>query len=213
MNRSRFQTNTSKCKPSGAMMLVQILILGLTITILAAIFVQNLSSIVQIFFLGQKSIAIPLSVAMLAAFAIGAIIALITNAIATWRQNFLIRRAVIATDDRGQKDQPASNPKPPSANYPNVPKDKKQEQKQEQKENKQEENYLDDDWEEEEEYDDEYEDIGDEFEDDEEYVDDDPETVPYGDLLKLKSNPKAKTSQEPKRDRPPLDVKFTRYTK
>ena len=208
MNRSRFQTNTSNRKQSGAVVLAQILILGITIAILAAIFVQNLQPTIQIFFLGQKSIFIPLSLAMFAAFALGSITALIINAIATWRQNLLVRRVVIAADDNGQKDKPEKKPNPPSANYTNVPKDKKQDKR----EDKKQENYLEDDWETEEYEDDEYEDIGGDFEDDDEYVDNDPDTVPYGDLLKRKSDSKTNNSQEIKRDRPPLDAKFIRYT-
>jgi hypothetical protein len=75
------------------------------ITLLAAIFVQNLQPAVQIFFLGQKTIAIPLSVTMLAAFVGGGFLAFVINAIASWRHNLLIRRAVIASGSGQEKQE------------------------------------------------------------------------------------------------------------
>jgi uncharacterized integral membrane protein len=99
MTRSRFSqtANSVNKKSSGAIAIAQLAILGIAITLLAAIFVQNLQPPVQIFFLGQKTIAIPLSVAMLVAFGGGGILAFVINAIASWQQNLLIRRAVIAS--------------------------------------------------------------------------------------------------------------------
>jgi uncharacterized integral membrane protein len=148
---------------------VQLLGLGLAITLLAAVFVQNLQPAVQIFFLGQKTVEIPLSVAMLVAFVGGGILTFVINAIASWRQNLLIRRAVIASG---------------------VGKDTKEQVKAESSQAKEE--FVEEEEEEEEE---EYE---------EEYEDDDPDTVPYGNRRNLKS----KSSNQAKRDRPPLDAKF-----
>jgi uncharacterized integral membrane protein len=99
MTRSRFSqtANSANKKPSGTIAIAQLATLGIAITLLAAIFVQNLQPAIQIFFLGQKTITIPLSVAMLVAFGGGGILAFVINAIASWQQNLLIRRAVIAS--------------------------------------------------------------------------------------------------------------------
>ncbi len=172
MNRSRFSqtANAANKKPSGTIAIVQLVSLGLAITLLAAVFVQNLQPAVQIFFLGQKTVETPLSVAMLVAFVGGGILAFVINAIASWRQNFLIRRAVIASGSG---------------------KDTKEQVKAEKFQTKEE--FVED--EEEEEY---------EEDDDDEYENDDPDTVPYGNPRNLKS----KSSNQAKRDRPPLDAKF-----
>ncbi|TYQ25020.1 DUF1049 domain-containing protein [Pseudanabaena sp. UWO311] len=170
MNRSRFSqtANAANRKSSSTIMIVQILGLGIAITLLAAVFVQNLQPAVQIFFLGQKTVEIPLSVAMLVAFVGGGILAFVINAIASWRQNLLIRRAVIASG---------------------VGKDTKEQVKAESSQTKEE--FVEED--------EEYED-----EEEEEYEDDDPDTVPYANRRNLKS----KSSNQAKRDRPPLDAKF-----
>ncbi len=106
MTRSRFSqpANPSKTPSSrkeaasknslGA--IAQITILGLSITTLATIFVQNLQPAVQIVFLGQKTLPVPLSVAMFVAFVVGSFLAFVINAIATWQHNLAIRRAVVA---------------------------------------------------------------------------------------------------------------------
>ncbi|GBO51938.1 hypothetical protein APA_3519 [Pseudanabaena sp. lw0831] len=160
MTRSRFSqtTNAANKKSSGLLAIVQLLILGLAITLLAAVFVQNLQPAVQIFFLGQKTVEIPLSVAMLAAFVGGGFIAFVINAIASWRQNSLIRRAVIASgsanDTREQVNAEKFQPK---------------------------EEFVSDDYGEEEYEEEEYE------EEEEEYENDDPDTVPYGNRPNMKS--------------------------
>ncbi|TYQ31936.1 LapA family protein [Pseudanabaena sp. UWO310] len=187
MTRSPF-TSKPNTKPSnqgslGTIAIVQLVLLCSCITLGAAIFVQNFSTAVQIFFLGQKTIAIPLSVAMLVAFIGGGILALVINAIASWRHNLLLRRAVIA------------------AGYDKAP----QEQGRAEFNTKQEfsaDNRTYDEYEEEEDEDEEGED--EDEEDYEEEEDDDPDTVPYGDRLNMKS----RKSDRPKRDRPPLDAKF-----
>lgn len=160
MTRSRFSqtANAVNKKSSGAIVIAQLVVLGIMITLLAAIFVQNLQPAVQIFFLGQKTIAIPLSVAMLAAFVGGGFLAFVINAIASWRQNLLIRRAVIAS---GTGKEFKEQVKATQSQY-------------------KEEFVEDDEYEEEEE---EYEDDDEE----EEYEDDDPDTVPYGDRPNMKS--------------------------
>jgi len=179
MTRSRFSqtTNSLSKNSSGAILVVKLAILAFTITILAAIFVQNLQPVVQIFFFGQQTLPTPLSVAMLVAFGVGVLIALVFNAIATWRQNLLIRRAVIA------------------AGYNKEPKEQVKAEKSQSKDEFFEDDYKDNEYDEEE-----YE----EEEDEEEYEDDDPDTVPYGDRLNLKS----KQTNQTKRDRPPLDAKY-----
>ena len=159
MTRSRFSqtANAVNKKSSGAIAITQLVILGIVITLLAAIFVQTLQPAVQIFFLGQKSIAIPLSVAMLAAFVGGGFLAFVINAIASWRHNLLIRRAVIASGSGQEKqEQVKSNPS----------------------------QYKEEFVEEEEEFEEEEEEYE---EDEEEYEDDDPDTVPYGDRPNMKS--------------------------
>jgi uncharacterized integral membrane protein len=178
MTRSRFSqtANAVNKKSSGAIAIAQLMVLGITITLIAAIFVQNFQPAVQIFFLGQKTISIPLSVAMLVAFVGGGILALVINAIGSWRQNLLIRRAVIASGSG---------------------KDPKAQVKAERSQTK--EKFVAD---EEEDYEEE-----DEYEDDDEeeaYEDDDPDMVPYGNRPSMKS----KSSNQVKRDRPPLDAKF-----
>ena len=91
MTRSRFsQPVNSGKKSTSAFPIVQLLILGVSITILAAIFVQNLQPAVEIVFFGQKTLPIPLSVAMLIALVGGGSLALGFNAIACIR--FLRRR-------------------------------------------------------------------------------------------------------------------------
>ena len=159
MTRSRFSqtANAVNKKSSGAIAIAQLVILGIVITLLAAIFVQNLQPAVQIFFLGQKSIAIPLSVAMLAAFVGGGFLAFVINAIASWRHNLLIRRAVIASGSGQEKqEQVKANPS----------------------------QYKEEFVEDEEEFEEEEEEYDDE---EEEYEDDDPDTVPYGDRPNMKS--------------------------
>jgi uncharacterized integral membrane protein len=195
MKRSPFapraqSANSSRKNSLGAIAITQLVILCLSITLLAAVFVQNLQPAVQIFFLGQKTIAIPLSVAMLVAFAGGGILAFVINAIGSWRQNLLIRRAVIAA----------------GANKDNTEQVKKEQVKTDKFPSKEEfvDDNADDEYEDEE-YEDDYEE-----EDEEEYEDDDPDTVPYGDRPNLKSNLKSKSSNQSKRDRPPLDAKFIR---
>jgi len=196
MTRSPFaaksQPNNSK-KNAGTLPIVPLIILGIGITVIAAVIIQNLQPVVQIFFLGQKTIPIPLSMAMLIAFVTGGFIAFVCNAIASWQQNMTIRRAIVAAgyNQETQKEQVKSTT--PANNYPQ---DKAQPQDEE---------YEDDEF-----YDDEDEYDEDELEEDEdlyeEEEDDDPDTVPYGDRKNLKS---AKPNRE-KRDRPPLDARYIR---
>jgi uncharacterized integral membrane protein len=162
MTRSRFSqtANAANKRSSRAIAIVQLVILGIAITILAALFVQNLQPTVQIVFLGQKTIAISLSVAMLVAFVGGGILAFVINAIASWRQNFLIRRAVIA------------------AGYGKDPNEQVKAEKFQSKEE-----FVDDRANSAEEYEDEE----DEEYDEDEFEDNDPDTVPYGDRPNIKS--------------------------
>jgi hypothetical protein len=138
--------------------IVQLILLALGITLLAAIFVQNLQLKVQIFFFGQKTIPVSLSVAMFVAFAVGGFVAFVMNAIATWRQNMTIRRALVASGYGGDR--------PTSESDRQVTRDQTRDQKNEDEE--------DDDWDE-------------EYEEYEEYEDEDPDTVPYGDRPNIKS--------------------------
>jgi uncharacterized integral membrane protein len=80
--------------------IVRFILLGGAITFLAAIFIQNLQPLVSVFFLGQATMPIPLSLAMLVAFTGGAIAALLVNAIADW----LRRRAIEAVRDEYEED-------------------------------------------------------------------------------------------------------------
>ncbi|WP_103668469.1 lipopolysaccharide assembly protein LapA domain-containing protein [Pseudanabaena sp. BC1403] len=159
MTRSRFSqtTNAANRKSSSTILILQLTSIGLAITLLAAVFVQNLQPAVQISFLGQKTIEIPLSVAMLVAFVGGGILAFVFNAIASWRQNLLIRRAVIASGSG---------------------KDPKEQVKAEKFQSKEEFEEEEEEYEDEEEY---------EEEDEEEYEDNDPDTVPYGNRSNMKS--------------------------
>jgi uncharacterized integral membrane protein len=160
MTRSRFSqtANAANKKSSGVIVIVQLVILGLAITLLAAVFVQNLQLAVQIFFLGQKTVEIPLSVAMLVAFVGGGILAFVINAIASWQQNLLIRRAVIASGSA---------------------KNTQEQDKAEKFQTKEE--FVEDDYENEE------EEAYEEDEEEEEYEDDDPDTVPYGNRPNMRS--------------------------
>ena len=222
MQRSGKPTQKNR---SSNIPIVQLLIMAIAITVIAAIFVQNLQPLVQIFFLGQKTLPIPLSVAMLAAFGIGGIIALTINAIASWRQDIVIRRAVMAdrVSDDDDNEEVKSNPPPREqrevkTNVQSFYQDSQnfsQNPTQNATSNISQDNNLQEDledWEEEElEEDDLYEDEEleeyEELEEEEEiYEDEDPDTVPYGDLKKLKSaKPKGQ-----KRDRPPLEARFIR---
>ena len=190
MTRSRFSQPVNSSANSGknsgrnstgAFPIVQLLILGVSITVLAAIFVQNLQPAVEIVFFGQKTLPIPLSVAMLIALVGGGLLALGFNAIATWRQNWAIRRAVVAA---------GANNKPP--NPENTSNDSQ--------------NNMSNDAEDEDEIDDWDEDWDD---DEDEELDEDPDTVPYGDRIKMKSASTKPTRDKPIRDqRPPLDAKY-----
>ncbi len=185
MTRSRFSNpvnssvNSSKKSPS-VLPILQLLILGVSITILAAVFVQNLQPAVEIVFFGQKPLSIPLSVAMLIALVGGGLLALGFNAIATWQQNLAIRRAVVAAGTNNK----SSNPENISNNPPNNRSVDEAEDEV-------------DDWEE-------------DWDDDEdEELDEDPDTVPYGDRVKMKSANTKPTSDKPIKDqRPPLDAKY-----
>lgn len=120
MTRSRFSqtSNAANKRSSGAIAIAQLVSLGLAITLLAAIFVQNLQPAVQIFFLGQKTVEIPLSMAMLVAFVGGGILAFLINAIASWQQNLLIRRAVIASGaGKAPKEQGKAEKFPPKEEF------------------------------------------------------------------------------------------------
>ncbi|MCA6509854.1 MAG: LapA family protein [Pseudanabaena sp.] len=187
---SKSQTNNSK-KNAGTLPIMPLLILGIGITLIAAVIIQNLQPVVQIFFLGQKTIPIPLSMAMLIAFMSGGFIAFVCNAIASWQQNMTIRRAIVAAgyDKETQKEQVKSTN---SAN--NYPQDKAQSQDNQD---------LEDDEFYDEDEDDELEEDEDLYEEEE---DEDPDTVPYGDRKNLKP---AKLNRE-KRDRPPLEAKYIR---
>jgi len=161
MTRSRFSQPVNSGKIStGAFPILQLLILGLSITVLAAIFVQNLQPAVEIVFFGQKTLPIPLSVAMLVALVGGGLLALGFNAIATWQQNLLIRRALVAAGTDNKLPNPENTPKKPQNNT------------------------SVDDSEDEDEIDDWEEDWDDE---EDEELDEDPDTVPYGDRAKMKS--------------------------
>ncbi|MBD2187337.1 LapA family protein [Pseudanabaena mucicola] len=194
MSRSRFDQNTNApnaAKKSPAIVIVQLLLVGITITLLAAIVIQNLQPAVQVILFGQKMLAIPLSVAMLIAFVSGGILALVVNAIANWRQNVLIRRAVIAAKSSSSTTN--------SQTYSTYAEDD-DEYVDEEDEYEDEDAALDDD----------LENLNDPLDDDEveeeDYVDDDPDTVPYGDRPNMRSS----VATSPKNDRPPLDAKFIR---
>jgi uncharacterized integral membrane protein len=190
MTRSRFSqpvnssTNSGKNSgknSTGAFPILQLLILGVSITVLAAIFVQNLQPAVEIVFFGQKTLPIPLSVAMLIALVGGGLLAFGFNAIATWRQNWAIRRAVVAAGANNK----SPNPENTSNNSQN--------------------NISDDDSD-----DEEIDDWDEDWDDDEdEELDEDPDTVPYGDRAKMKStNTKSASTRQVRDQRPPLDAKY-----
>jgi len=191
---SKAQTNNSK-KVAGTLPILPLIILGLGITLIAAILIQNLQP-VQIFFLGQKTLPLPLSMAMLSAFVIGGVIAFICNAIASWQQNIAIRRAIVAAgyDKEPQKEQFKSTASPIRNS---------QDQTQPQNEQYFEDDELDEEFDEDEYDEDELEEEEDFYEEEE---DEDPDTVPYGDRKNLKS---AKPNRE-KHDRPPLEARYIR---
>jgi len=194
MTRSPFakqspKPNAARKNASGALPIVQLVILGIVITIFAAVFIQNLQPLVQVFFLGQKTLPIPLSGAMLIAFMTGGLIALVFNAIASWQQNLAIRRAVVAAGYGTEEKKEQVKPSNPPSSY------QAERYSQEEEEDFEEDEYEEEDLEEEEE---------ELYEEEEE--DDDPDTVPYGDRKNLKS---AKPNRE-KRDRPPLEARYIR---
>lgn len=159
MTQSRFSKTPKPTNKKSSSAIAQFIILGFSITILAAIVVQNLQPAVQIFFLGQKTIAVPLSVAMLAAFVGGGILAFLVNAIASWRHNQLIRRAIVAAGSG---------------------KDPQEQVKTEKFQAK--ETFVNDDI-----SDEEYEDDEDDEDDGEEETYNDSDTVPYGDRPNMKA--------------------------
>lgn len=174
MTKLRFsQVNKSPNSSSkGAIAISQLLFLGFAITALAAIFVQNLQPTVQVVFFGRRTSAIPLSVAMAIAAAIGGVLAFTINAIMAWRQNQLIRRAVIAAGF----DSPEPNPDISATN-----KSREYEDEQEYEELEEEEEFEED-------------------LEEEDYEVDDPDTLPYGDRFKDKSKSSPKTSDRPPLD-------------
>jgi uncharacterized integral membrane protein len=179
---------------SDNQLIIQLLILGLVITLIALLVVQNLQPLVEIFFLGQKTLPIPLSVTMLSAFVIGGLIAYVVNAIADWQLNKIMRRAAAsenrpssATNAQSQPTNKSTEPQNPAVSH--------------QQDNSQ--DFIEDDeYYEDDEYDDEDEYYEDNDLDDLEVLDDDPDTIPYGDRLKYKSK------RSPHSDRPPLEAKY-----
>ena len=186
---------------SDNQLIIQLLILGLVITLIALLVVQNLQPLVEIFFLGQKTLPIPLSVAMLGAFVIGGAVAYVVNAIADWQLNKIMRRAaaIAANENRpsnatNTQSQPANKSTEPQKPAVSHEQDHSQDNSQDFIED--DEYYEDDEYDEDDEY----------YEDDEldepEILDDDPDTIPYGDRLKYKSK------RSPHSDRPPLEAKY-----
>ncbi|MFM7886995.1 MAG: LapA family protein [Pseudanabaena sp.] len=198
MTRSPFaaksQTNKSK-KDAGTLPIVPLIILGIGIIVIAVVVIQNFQP-VQIFFLGQKTIPLPLSMAMLIAFVIGGLIAFVCNAIASWQQNIAIRRAIVAAgyDKEPQKEQIKSTASPNRNS---------QDQSRPQNEQYFEDDELDDELDEDEYDEDELKEEEDFYEEEEDV---DPDTVPYGDRKNLKS---AKPNRE-KPDRSPLEARYIR---
>jgi uncharacterized integral membrane protein len=91
--------------------IAQLIVLTAAISSVAAILLQNLQPLVKVYFLGQSTIPIPLSLTMLAAFLSGALAAAIVNSIANAldRRNFAIPDTNAAstasrTKDTGVKD-------------------------------------------------------------------------------------------------------------
>jgi uncharacterized integral membrane protein len=86
--------------------IVRLILLAIAIVCVAAILLQNLQPLVTVYFLGQATIPIPLSLAILAAFLSGAVAAAIANLIADW----LSRRNSPASTDADEvpdiKDTP-----------------------------------------------------------------------------------------------------------
>ena len=204
MTRSTFpKSPPPKKNSSGAFPIAQFLILGFVIIIFAAVFVQNLQPLVQVFFLGQKTLPIPLSVTMLVAFVVGSLIAFVINTISSHQQNTAIRRAVVAAESKAPEStkelKEQVEPNNFTSNYQS-PSSTKSQTKQVPEFVAQEQEYP------EEEYEDDWEDETDDWEEEEKYEDEDPDTVPYGDRKNLKS---AKPNRE-KRDRPPLDARYVR---
>ncbi|PZU98802.1 MAG: hypothetical protein DCE90_03060 [Pseudanabaena sp.] len=178
MKESRFSQAKNTNKNSG-LPIFQLVFMGLVITGLATIFVQNLQPTVQLIFLGQMTVAIPLSVTMLAAFAIGGILAFTFNSITAWRQNLLIRRALADVKVTNSNESiPRSVTQNSSEDYEEYDEEEADE------------------------------DFDDDFSDDDQVYEEDPDTLPYGDRFKKKSTVEPKDSYDRQGDRPPLDAKY-----
>lgn len=177
MKESRFSkmknTNTNSGLP-----IFQLVFMGLVITGLATIFIQNLQPTVQLIFLGKMTLAVPLSVTMLAAFAIGGILAFIFNSLNTWRQNSLIRRALAEAKADNISDQ-SSRSEPVTSSS---------------------EEYYEED------ADEDYEEDDQDYSDQD--YEEDPDTLPYGDRFNKRPTAEPKDSNYPQSDRPPLDAKY-----
>jgi uncharacterized integral membrane protein len=101
--------------------ITQLIAVTVAIICIAAILLQNLQPLVTIYFLGQATIPIPLSVAILAAFLCGAIVAAIANSVANLlsRSNDAIANSANnfvnpesrSNKDSGVKDNPQQTPK------------------------------------------------------------------------------------------------------
>jgi len=177
MKESRFSQPKNTNKNSG-LPIFQLVFMGLVITALAMIFVQNLQPIVQLIFLGKMTLAVPLSVTMLAAFAIGGILAFIFNSLTTWRQNSLIRRALAEAKVSNDSDQRFRTEPVTSSSEEYYAEDEDEDYEEEDQD------YNDQDYEE------------------------DPDTLPYGDRFKKGSAVEPKDSNYPQGDHPPLDAKY-----
>jgi uncharacterized integral membrane protein len=89
--------------------IAQLIVLTVAIVCAAAILLQNLQPLVKVYFLGQATVPMPFSLAMLAAFLSGALAAAIANSIANaiGRRNSVTAATSAAntsTKDTGVKD-------------------------------------------------------------------------------------------------------------
>jgi uncharacterized integral membrane protein len=104
-------------KQTPVIRLVSLIFGGIAIACTLILLFQNLQPLVTVYFLGQFTIPIPLSLSVLAAFLIGGLSAFIINLISFWLSPRIDAEDEFEEEDYEEPPAPKSSPKP------SVPKD------------------------------------------------------------------------------------------
>jgi uncharacterized integral membrane protein len=98
-------------KQTSVISLVSLIFGGVAIACTLILLFQNLQPLVTVYFLGQFTIPIPLSLAVLAAFLIGGLSAFIINLISFWISPRINSEAEFEEEDYEEPPAPKSTPK------------------------------------------------------------------------------------------------------